>query len=480
MSHNANRVNKANEKASAAYSITVKLKITNKPGQLAKVVNLLASEGINLSELALLATDFHYKHREITMHCKSQEHSLRIVELLKNMDDIVFEESRDDVFAMHVGGKLSIEPKMYLKTRDHLSQAYTPGVARICTHIAEYPDSTFEYTMRGNTVAVVTDGSAVLGLGNIGPKAGLPVMEGKAMLFKQFGGLNAVPICLDTQDAQQIIDTVTYLAPSFGGINLEDISAPRCFEIETELQKRLDIPVFHDDQHGTACVVLAGLINALKVVGLKMPNLKVVISGVGAGGVAIAKTLHSAGAGNIIPCDSEGIIYKGRKSGMNSMKEEILLFANKENEKGSIHDALRGANVFVGVSRPGVIEPEDLKMMAKDSIVFALANPTPEIMPDQAKGLARIIATGRSDFANQVNNVLCFPGIFKGALACRATRITENMKLAAARAIAEGIPDSELNEENIIPDPFNLAVPERVATLVREAAILDGVARKVS
>jgi len=302
-------------------------------------------------------------------------------------------------------------------------------------------------------------------------------MEGKAMLFKQFGGLNAVPLCLDTQDSQKIIEAVTLLAPNFGGINLEDIAAPRCFEIETELQKRLDIPVFHDDQHGTACVVLAGLLNSLKVIGAKMSNLKIVISGVGAGGVAIAKTLNNAGAGNIVPCDSEGIIYRGRKSGMNPMKEEVLLFANKDNEQGSIHDAMKGAHVFIGVSRPGVIDADDLKNMAKDPIVFALANPTPEILPDEAKGIARIIATGRSDYANQVNNVLCFPGIFKGALACKATSITENMKLAAARAIADSIPENELNEENIIPDPFNMTVPEKVAELVKAAAIKDGVSR---
>ncbi|MDZ4784625.1 MAG: NAD-dependent malic enzyme, partial [bacterium] len=463
--------------ASPAFSITARISIRNFPGQLAKVVKLMGDEGVSLAEMTLLASDFHYKHREITMHCKNEAHAERIIKLLKERDDILFESYTDDVFEMHKGGKLSIEPKLYLKTRDQLSQAYTPGVARICTHIANNPDATFDYTMRGNTVAVITDGTAVLGLGDIGPRAGLPVMEGKAMLFKQFSGLNAVPICLDIRDTHKIIDTIAYLSPSFGGINLEDISAPRCFEIETELQKRLDIPVFHDDQHGTACVVLAGLLNALKVTGKKMSDLKIVISGVGAGGVAIAKTLNAAGAGNIVPCDSEGIVYRGRRSGMNSMKEEILQFANKDNEMGTPINALKGASVFIGVSRPGIIHREDLLGMAKDPIIFALANPVPEIMPDEAKGIARIIATGRSDFANQVNNVLCFPGIFKGALQCRATKITENMRLAAANAIAESIPENELNEENIIPDPFNMGVPKRVAEKVMEAAILDGVAR---
>lgn len=467
----------SSEKSSAAYSYTIQLKVKNKPGHLAKVVTILGEEGVSVAEVNLLSSDFHYKQRTITMHCKSEAHAAHVIERIKTIPENTFESVRDDVFEMHKGGKLTIEPRIHLRTRDQLSQAYTPGVARICSHIAKEPNSAFDLTMRGTTIAVVSDGTAVLGLGNIGPRAGLPVMEGKAMLFKQFAGLNAVPLCLDTQDAKRIIETVTYLAPNFGGINLEDIAAPRCFEIEAELQRRLDIPVFHDDQHGTACVVLAGLMNSLKVIGRKISDLKIVISGAGAGGVAIAKMLNSAGAGNIVPCDSEGIVHRGRKGGMNPMKDEILLFANKENEQGSIHDAMKGAHMFIGVSKPGVITRDDLKKMEKDPIVFALANPTPEIMPEEAKGIARIIATGRSDYQNQINNVLCFPGIFKGAIDCRATKITDNMKLAAAKAIAESIPENELHEEYIIPDPFNLDVPKHVAQRVMEAAIKDGVAR---
>jgi malate dehydrogenase (oxaloacetate-decarboxylating) len=467
----------SSEKASAAFSYTMQLKVRNKPGHLAKVVNILGEEGASVAEVNLISSDFNYRYRTITMHCKSEAHAQRVIERIKGIPENTFESVRDDVFALHQGGKLTVEPKVLIKNRDQLSQAYTPGVARVCTHIAEHPESVFDYTMRGSTIAVVTDGTAVLGLGNIGPKAGLPVMEGKAVLFKQFGGLNAFPICLDTQDTKKIIETVCYLAPNFGGINLEDIAAPRCFEIESALQEKLDIPIFHDDQHGTACVVLAGLMNALKVIGGKMSDLKVVISGVGAGGVAIAKMLNSVGVGNIVPVDSVGVIYRGRKEGMNSMKEEILSFVNRDNEKGGIKDAMKGANVFIGVSQPGVIDRNDVKNMKKDPIIFALANPTPEILPEEIDGIARIIATGRSDYQNQINNVLCFPGIFRGAMDCRATRITDGMKLAAAQAIASAIPENELHENYIIPDPFNLEVPKLVAEKVRAAAIKDGVAR---
>jgi malate dehydrogenase (oxaloacetate-decarboxylating) len=467
----------SSEKSSAAFSYTMQLKVRNKPGHLAKVVNILGEEQASVAEVNLLSSDFNYRYRTITMHCKSEEHAERVIERIKAIPENTFESVKDDVFVLHEGGKLKVEPKIYIKNRDQLSQAYTPGVARVCNHIAKNPEAVFDYTMRGSTIAVVTDGTAVLGLGNIGPKAGLPVMEGKAVLFKQFGGLNAFPICIDSQDTDKIIETVALLAPNFGGINLEDIAAPRCFEIETALQERLDIPVFHDDQHGTACVVLAGLMNSLKVIGGKMSDLKVVISGVGAGGVAIAKMLNAVGIGNIVPCDSEGIVYKGRKGGMNPMKDEILSFANKENEKGSIKDAMKGANVFIGVSKPGVINVDDVKKMKKDPIVFALANPTPEIMPEEIEGIARIIGTGRSDYQNQINNVLCFPGIFKGAVECRATKITDGMKLAAAQAIASAIPENELSETYIIPDPFNMDVPKLVAERVRHAAIKDGVAR---
>lgn len=467
----------SSEKASAAFSYTMHLKVRNKPGHLAKVVSILGEEQASVAEVNLISSDFNYRYRTITMHCKSEEHAKRVIERIRAIPENTFEAVRDDVFALHEGGKLSVEPKVYIRNRDQLAQAYTPGVARICNHISKDPDAAYKYTLKGSTVAVVSDGTAVLGLGNIGPRAALPVMEGKALLFKQFGGINAFPVCLDTQDTKQVIETVALLAPNFGGINLEDIAAPRCFEIEAALQERLDIPVFHDDQHGTACVVLAGLMNALKVIGGKMSDLKVVISGVGAGGVAIAKMLNSVGVGNIVPVDSSGVVYRGRKEGMNSMKEEILSFANKDNEKGSIKDAMKGANVFIGVSQPGVIDRNDVKNMKKDPIIFALANPTPEILPEEIEGIARIIATGRSDYQNQINNVLCFPGIFKGAMECRATRITDGMKLAAAQAIASAIPEKELTETYIIPDPFNLEVPKLVAEKVKAAAIKDGVAK---
>lgn len=464
------------DKSSPAYSYTMQLKVKNKPGHLAKVVNILGEEEASVAEVNLLATDFHFKHRAITMHCKSEEHAMRVIERIKQIPENTFESVRDDVFALHAGGKLSIDPKVHLQTRDQLAQAYTPGVGRICSHIAAQPESAFDLTMRGTTIAVISDGTAVLGLGDIGPRAALPVMEGKAMLFKQFGGLNAFPLCLDTRDTDKIIETVVNLAPNFGGINLEDIAAPRCFEIEERLQEKLSIPVFHDDQHGTACVVLAGLINSMKITGGSFSNLKVVISGVGAGGVAVAKMLNSAGVGNIVPCDSKGIVHKNR-SDLNSMKLELLKFANREDERGSIADALIGADVFIGVSRPGVVTRADLERMAKGPIIFALANPTPEISPEEVSGLARIVATGRSDYQNQINNVLCFPGIFKGALSARATRITDNMKIAAANAIANSISDTEINCEYIIPDPFNMSVPEAVAKAVAQAAEQDGVGR---
>ncbi|MFM1846628.1 MAG: hypothetical protein RL417_102, partial [Pseudomonadota bacterium] len=332
-------------------------------------------------------------------------------------------------------------------------------------------------TIRGNTVAVVTDGSAVLGLGNIGPKGALPVMEGKAMLFREFSGLNAFPICLNTQDTAEIITAVKNIAPGFGGINLEDISAPRCFEIEETLRRELDIPVFHDDQHGTAVVVLAGLMNAVTIVGKKLADLKVVVNGFGAGGVACTKILLSAGVKHIIACDTAGTVYRGRKERMNSVKESLVGITNPENLKGSVADALKGADVFIGVSSPGAITREMVRSMANDPIVFALANPTPEIMPDEIKGIARIIATGRSDYANQVNNALCFPGIFKGALQCRARDISDGMKVAAAHAIATFVPAEQLSEDCIIPGIFERAIVDRVASEVRAQAVKEGLAR---
>ena len=364
-------------------------------------------------------------------------------------------------------GKLETVSKTPVKSREALSLAYTPGVAEPCKVIAQDPEAAYKYTMKANTVAVVSDGSAVLGLGNIGPYAAMPVMEGKAVLFKEFGGVNAVPICLDTQDTEEIIKAVTYLAPGFGGINLEDISAPRCFEIEERLKATLNIPVFHDDQHGTAIVVLAGIINALKVVNKQKEDCKVVVNGAGSAGVAITKLLLTYGFTNIVMCDKVGILSKTTE-GLNWMQQKMIEITNPNNETGLLADAMKGADIFVGVSAPNIVTPEMVASMNKDSILFAMANPVPEIMPDVAKAAgARVVGTGRSDFPNQVNNVVAFPGIFKGALEGRAGQITEEMKLAAANAIAGLVPADKLNDENIMPEAFDPQVAEVVANAVK-------------
>ena len=364
-------------------------------------------------------------------------------------------------------GKLETVSKTPVKSREDLAIAYTPGVAEPCKVIAQDKEKAYTYTMKANTVAVVSDGSAVLGLGNIGPHAAMPVMEGKAVLFKEFGGVNAVPICLDTQDTEEIIKAVTWLAPGFGGINLEDISAPRCFEIEERLKATLDIPVFHDDQHGTAIVVLAGIINALKVVGKKKEDCRVVVNGAGSAGVAITKLLLTYGFPNIIMCDKVGIVSK-KTEGLNWMQQKMAEVTNLQGETGTLADALKGADIFVGVSAPNIVTPEMVKSMNHDSILFAMANPVPEIMPDVAKAAgARVVGTGRSDFPNQVNNVVAFPGIFKGALEGRATQITEEMKLAAAIAIAGLVPEDQLSDDNIMPEAFDPKVADVVANAVK-------------
>ena len=377
--------------------------------------------------------------------------------------------TNEKALALHEkwNGKLETVSKTPVKTREDLSLAYTPGVAEPCKVIANDPEAAYTYTWKSNTVAVVSDGSAVLGLGNIGPYAAMPVMEGKAVLFKEFGGVNAVPICLDTQDTEEIIKAVTYLAPGFGGINLEDISAPRCFEIEERLKEILNIPVFHDDQHGTAIVVLAGIINALKVVNKKKEDCKVVVNGAGSAGVAITKLLLTYGFPNVIMCDKVGIVGK-ETQGLNWMQQKMTEVTNPNNETGSLADALVNADIFVGVSAPGIVTKEMVASMNKDSILFAMANPVPEIMPDLAKEAgARVVGTGRSDFPNQVNNVVAFPGIFKGALEGRARQITEEMKLAAANAIASLVPEEELSDDNIMPQAFDPRVAEVVANAVK-------------
>ena len=375
-------------------------------------------------------------------------------------------------------GKIEVVSKTKINNMHDLAVVYTPGVAEPCRKINEDVSRVYDYTTKGNMVAVISDGTAVLGLGDIGPEAAIPVMEGKAVLFKYFAGVDAFPICLSTKDTEKIIEAVTLMAPVFGGINLEDISAPRCFEIEKRLKETLDIPVFHDDQHGTAVVVLSGLINALKLVNKKMEDVKIVVNGAGASAIAVSKFLMSAGAKNILLCDSKGIIYEGRTENMNPVKEEMSKITNREKVKGKLKDAFVNSDVFIGLSGPNLVTKEMVSKMASDAIVFAMANPTPEILPDEAKaGGARIIATGRSDFPNQVNNCLGFPAIFKGALQVRASDITEEMKLAAAYAIASVIPENELHEENIIPDVFHPEVMKKEADAVAQAARDCGVAR---
>ncbi|QAT39225.1 malic enzyme-like NAD(P)-binding protein [Clostridium sp. JN-9] len=374
-------------------------------------------------------------------------------------------------------GKISISSKVKVITRDDLSLAYTPGVAEPCRKIHENEENIYKYTSKGNLVAVVTDGTAVLGLGDIGPKAGLPVMEGKAILFKEFADVDAFPICLDTKNVEEIVKAVKLIAPGFGGINLEDISAPRCFEVEEKLKKELDIPVFHDDQHGTAIVVLAGIINALKVVNKKIEDIKVVVNGAGAAGTAISKLLLSTGVKNLIACDKVGILYRGIEN-VDDAKKELAKISNPENIKGNLADALKGADVFIGVSAPGIVNQDMVRSMNKNSILFAMANPTPEIMPEDAKAAgAKVVGTGRSDFPNQVNNVLAFPGIFRGALDVRAKEINEHMKIAAAYAIASMIKDEDLNENNVIPYALDRSVAANVAEAIKKAARESGAAR---
>jgi malate dehydrogenase (oxaloacetate-decarboxylating) len=465
-------------KPSASYSLTLRLKIKNVPGSLGRLTSAIGEAGGDIGAIDIAGFEKDHIIRDLTVKVRDVEHGEAMVNQLRKLDNIEVVNVSDRTFLMHLGGKIRVTNKVPLATRDDLSMAYTPGVARVCMAIHDEPENAYKLTIKRNTVAVVTDGTAVLGLGNIGPAAALPVMEGKAMLFKEFGKIDAFPICLDTQDTEEIIKAVKHIAPVFGGINLEDISAPRCFEIEDRLKKELDIPVFHDDQHGTAVVVLAALINAVKIVKKRIENLKIVVTGVGAAGVACSKMIMAAGAKNIIGFDRTGAIYKGRTEGMNYMKEWFAENTNPTGFKGNIKDALEGADLFLGLSGPGTIEAKDLSRMAKDAIVFAMANPIPEVMPEEAAPYVRIMATGRSDYPNQINNVLCFPGIFRGALDVQARDINEEMKLAAAHAIAEVISPKELNEDYIIPGVFNPKVAENVAVAVARVAHQTGVARR--
>lgn len=463
---------------SASYSLTLRVKLSSRAGTLGQLATAIGRAGGDIGAIDIVSVGNDYITRDVTVNAASSEHGEKIVAVVRDIDGIEVIHVSDLTFLMHLGGKIEVVSKMPLKTRADLSMAYTPGVARVCEAIQRDPENAFTLTIKKNCVAVVTDGTAVLGLGDIGPEAAMPVMEGKAMLFKEFAGVDAFPICLDTKDPNEIVRTVKAISPAFGGINLEDISAPRCFEIEERLKEELDIPVFHDDQHGTAVVVLAALINALKIVGKNMSEIKVVVNGVGAAGVACTKIIMSAGVSNVVGCDQAGALYRGRRKNMNWVKEWYAQNTNPKEEEGTVHDVIKGADVFMGLSVPGVIDEKDLQRMAEKPIVFAMANPTPEIMPEVAEPFVSVMATGRSDYPNQINNVLCFPGIFRGALACRASRINEEMKLAAANAIAGLIADNELHPEYIVPSVFDKRIAEAVAQEVEEAAYRTGVARR--
>jgi malate dehydrogenase (oxaloacetate-decarboxylating) len=461
---------------SASYSATLRVHLSDAPGSFARVAHAIGATGGSLGAIDLVRVEGHEKVRDVTVQASSEDHLHLIVEAVRAVEGVEVEHVSDRTFLLHLGGKLEVMPRTPLKTRDDLSMAYTPGVARICEAIAADRDLAWKLTIKKNTVAVVSDGTAVLGLGDIGPEAAMPVMEGKAVLFKEFGAVDAFPVCVATKDVDQIVSLCVAIAPTFGGINLEDISAPRCFEIEERLRTALDIPVFHDDQHGTAIVTLAALVNALKVVDKRIEDVKIVITGVGAAGVATADILLHAGARNVIGADRHGAVYRGRP-GLSPAKATFAERSNPHGEQGAADELLAGADVFIGLSAPGAVTAAGVRTMADGAIVFAMANPTPEVEPGEIDDVVAVVATGRSDYPNQINNVLAFPGVFRGALDVRASRITEGMKVAASHALATVIPDHELGPEYVIPGVFNRDVCPRVAAAVAEAAVRDGVAR---
>jgi malate dehydrogenase (oxaloacetate-decarboxylating) len=457
----------------------MRIELSNKPGMLGKVVTAIGRAGGNMGAVDIVGFKGGCIIRDLVISAADHDMMQKILDVVKGIKGVSVIDIADRTFLAHVGGKIEIKSKIPLNSRDDLAMAYTPGVARICEAIHEDPERAHDLTIKKNTIAIVSDGTAVLGLGDIGPKAAMPVMEGKALLFKNFGGVDAFPICLDTKVPDAIIETVQRIAPGFGGINLEDISAPRCFEIENRLKEILDIPVFHDDQHGTAVVILAGLLNALKVTGKDIKDILVVVNGLGAAGIAAINLLRAAGATRFIGCDRKGILYRGRKENMNPVKEKIAAETNDELIKGDVFRALKGADLFLGVSEGNLLHARDIKKMAKDPIVFAMANPVPEIMPEEAQRHVRIMATGRSDYPNQINNVLCFPGLFRGVLDCHAREINREMLLAAAQAIADSVEPECLMEDYIIPSVFNQQVQENVAAAVRQTAAATGVAREM-
>ena len=462
---------------SASYSATLRVILPDAPGSFARVAKAIGDAGGLLGAIDLVRVEQHEKVRDVTVQAGSAEHIEAIVAAVRAVDGVDVEHVSDRTFLLHLGGKLEVVPRTPLKTRDDLSMAYTPGVARVCEAVAEDPDTAWNLTIKRNTVAVVSDGTAVLGLGDIGPEAAMPVMEGKAVLFKEFAGVDAFPLCLATKDVDEIVAFCKAIAPTFGGINLEDISAPRCFEIEARLRTELDIPVFHDDQHGTAIVTLAALVNALRVVGKRIEDITIVMTGVGAAGVATGDILMQAGARNVIGADHGGAVYRGR-AGLTAAKAAFAERSNPENRRGSADELLAGADVYIGLSGPGVVKADDLGAMNRDAIVFAMANPTPEIMPEEAARFVRVMATGRSDYPNQINNSCGFPGFFKGLFEVRARRVNDEMKLAAAHALADIVTDAELNEEYITPSMFDSRVVPAVSSAVADAAVRTGVARR--
>ncbi len=460
-------------------SCILRLKIKNKPGMLAKVTAAIGYVKGDIGSISIVSVSRDYVVRDVSVFIKNEAHLEKIVKALKQLEEKGIAQLikiYDEVRRVHEQGKITLQNKLDIKTFTDLSHVYTPGVAKICRAIVEDPSMASDYTIISTSVAIVTDGSAVLGLGNIGPLAAMPVMEGKSMLFKKFAGINAFPLLINSQDADEIVKAVKLVAPTYGGINLEDIASPRCFEIEERLSEELDIPVFHDDQHGTAVVVLAGLINALKVVQKDITGIKVLINGTGAAGTAIAGLLIEAGAADIVMCDRAGAIYRGRDEHMDDHKHRLAEITNKERIKGHLSKALKDRDVFIGVSVGGALKKEMVRRMAPDPVIFALANPIPEILPEELEGVARVMATGRSDYTNQINNVLCFPGVFKGALSIQAKKINTAMKLAAAEAIAGMIDEEHLSEDYIIPSVFHPGVAEVVAENVIRAAIKTGVA----
>ncbi len=466
---------------SAQYSLTIRVEIAHQPGMLGQVASAIGGAGGVIGAVDLVDMTDALLVRDITVDAADRGHWELIIAAINELEGAAVIDTTDRTFLLHVGGKIEMRNKVPVKTRDDLSMAYTPGVARVCTAIADDRSKAFQYTIKRNTVAVVSDGTAVLGLGDIGPEAAMPVMEGKCMLFKEFAGVDAFPICLDTKDPDEIVETVQRIAPTFGGINLEDISAPRCFEIEDRLKALLDIPVFHDDQHGTAVVVLAALLNACKLTGRDLMDLNVLVTGLGAAGVAVTKILIEAGVRNVIGADSKGLVSTERPDyldgTMNATKRWYAEMSNPEKLSGTPADAIDGMDLFIGLSGARVMPPEALARMNKDAMVFAMANPTPEVTPEEAAPYVRIMATGRSDYPNQINNVLAFPGIFRGAMDVRAPQITEPMKMAAARAIARIVSDSDLREDYIIPSAFNRDVAEAVAAAVADEARAAGLAQ---